>query len=98
MMLILLGLALAAAAASLVWCATSRWWHRLIIAVLWIPFFPLVARWLTGDVSRYLPPAAFSEGAQGKDEIILASAFATIVIAVAAAALMVWAGRKWLRA
>ena len=93
MMLVLLGLALAAGTAFLVWCASRRWWHALVICVLSVPLFPLVARWLTGDVSAYLPPATFSEGAQGKDEVIVASALSTIIIAIAAAALLFWAAR-----
>jgi hypothetical protein len=92
-MLIVFGLVLAACAGILVWCAAARWWHPLVIGFLWIPVFPLVAHWLTGDVSHYLPPGVFSEGAQGKDEITVASALSTIVVAVAAAALVVWAGR-----
>ena len=92
-MLILLGFALAAAAASLIWCATSRWWHPLIIAVLWIPLLPLVASWLTGDVSRYLPAGVFSEGIHGKDEIIVASVLSTMLVSIVAAALLVWVAR-----
>jgi hypothetical protein len=51
---------------------------------------PLVATHLTGDVSRYLPAHAFSEGARGKDEIVIASAYATIMIAVSLAAAALW--------
>ena len=97
MMLLLLGLVLAAGTAFLVWCASARWWHALVIGVLWIPLFPLVSAWLTGDVSRYLPAGAFSEGIRGKDEIIVASALSTIIVAIAAAALLFWIARITLK-
>jgi len=93
MMLWLLGLLLAAVTGALVWCASARWWHALIIAVLWMPLSPLVANWLTGDVSRYLPPGAFAEGIEGRDEVIVASVVSTMLLAIAAAALLVWAAR-----
>jgi len=88
--LVLYGVGLLAIAAALVWFAADRWWHYLFIAVGWMPLFPLVAARLTGDVSRYLPADAFSDGARGKDEIVIASAYATIVVAVALAAAALW--------
>src|SRR6266446_3415800 len=93
MMLAIYGIALSAVAGLLVWCASARCRYILVIAVLWIPFFPLVARWLTGDVSHYLPQGTFSEGAQGKDEIVIASAYSTIMVAIVIAALLFWAIR-----
>jgi purine-cytosine permease-like protein len=56
---------------------------------------PLAAMSITADMSRYFP-GAFSDGPDGVGQIVLASTFATIVVAVAVAALAVWAGRKWL--
>ena len=79
-------LALAALAGVLVWCAAERWWHYLVIAVAWLPLFPWVAMHLIGDVSRYLPDSAFSEGSRGKDEIVLVSAYATVALAIMLAA------------
>jgi hypothetical protein len=90
MILTLYALALATIAGIAVWFASARWWHALIIAVMWVPFFPPVARWLTGDISAYLPGNAFSEGARGKDEFIWASIYATVMIAVIAAAVLWW--------
>jgi hypothetical protein len=90
MILTLYAIALAASAGIAVWYAIARWWQALIIAVLWVPFFPLVARWLTGDISSYLPKDAFADAAQGKDEFIWASIYATAMIAVIAAALLWW--------
>jgi hypothetical protein len=92
-------MALAAGAGLLVWCAAARWWHYAVIAVACVPLFPLIAHSLTGDISRWLPEAAFSAGAAGKDEIVLASAYSTIVLAVAFAAAIFWAIRiGWQRA
>lgn len=93
MMLLVLGLAVAAATAFVVRRAAARRVHVLIIMVLSLPLMPLAAMTLTGDVSRYLPPSLFSDEMQGKDEVILASVFATVVAATTVAALMFWAGR-----
>jgi len=99
MTVILYAIGLAAMAGIAVRYASTRRWHTLIIAVLWIPFFPLVARWLTGDISAYLPEDAFSAGADGKDEFIWASIYATVMIAVTAAALLWWiVVRMWVEA
>ena len=86
-------LALGGLAALAAWCAATRWWYYLVMAAACVPLFPLVARWLTGDVSRYLPADAFSEGSSGKDEIVLASIYSTVVLAVIVAALALWAIR-----
>jgi hypothetical protein len=90
MELVIAGLTLATLAALLVWRAASRWWHRLVIIVIGVVLFPPVARWLTGDVSAYLPERTFSDGADGKDQIVIASAIATILVAIILAACL-WA-------
>jgi hypothetical protein len=44
-------------------------------------------RWsLEGDVSRYLPASTFAGGIEGKDQVVIASAVATILLAVMLAA------------
>ena len=90
MIVILYAFGLAAMAGIAVRYAITRWWHALIIAVLWIPFFPLVAHWLTGDISACLPEDAFPANGYGKDEFIWASIYATVMIAITAAALLWW--------
>ena len=96
MTVILYAIGLAAMAGIAVRYASTRRWHTLIIAVLWIPFFPLVARWLTGDISAYLPEDAF---AGDKDEFVWASIYATVMIAITAAALLWWIiVRMWVEA
>ena len=80
------GLALAALAGFLVWSAADRLWNGLAIAALAVVLFPLVAGTLTGDVSRYLPASTFAGGIEGKDQVVIASAVATILLAVMLAA------------
>jgi hypothetical protein len=98
MALVISGLVLAALTGCVVWWVTDRFWHSLVIVVLAVALFPLVAGSLTGDVSRYLPAGTFAEGADGKDQIVLASAVATILIAVIlATCIWVVAAAAWRR-
>jgi hypothetical protein len=76
-----------------IWCSISRWWHGVVIAVLWVPLFPFVARWLTGDASRYLPKGAFLDGPAGEDEVVLTSALSTVIVSVTLAAAVLWSAR-----
>jgi|SoimicMinimDraft_4_1059732.scaffolds.fasta_scaffold151210_2 hypothetical protein len=64
--------------------------HCLAVIALAIVLLPMVAHGPTGDMSRYLPARIFSEGVDGKDQIALVSAAATILVSVALAA-CVWA-------
>ena len=75
-------IALAVLAGLMVCCAAARWWHVAVILLGALPLFPLIARSLTGDLSRDLPEATFAAGAEGKDQIILVSAYATIAVAI----------------
>jgi hypothetical protein len=77
---------LAALTGFLVWRAADRFWHFLVIVALAAASFPLVAHGPTGEVSRYLPSALFSDGADGKDQVVLASAAATVLISAVLAA------------
>ena len=90
-------IALAVLAGLTVWCAVARWWHVAVILLGALPLFPLIARTLTGDLSRDLPEGTFAAGAEGKDQIILVSAYATIAVAIMAAALLFWIVRVVLR-
>ncbi|HLL28896.1 MAG TPA: hypothetical protein VKT73_14760 [Xanthobacteraceae bacterium] len=82
----------AAAVVALHFCA-RRWWDYLAVAVLTVLLFPLLANSITGDISRYVPLGAFSEGGDGKDQIIIASIASTILAGVILAACLVWAAR-----
>jgi fructose-specific phosphotransferase system IIC component len=59
------------------------------IVLLAVLLFPLTASYLTGDVSRWLPARLFAAGTQGKDQIIIASAVATFVVALLLA-IVIW--------
>jgi hypothetical protein len=99
-MLAIAGLALAALTLYFVWWSSARPWHGLAIVALAVLLFPLLAASITGDVSRYLPAGTFSAGADGKDQIVIASAAATILLALILAA-CAWraatAALRWLR-
>ncbi|HVO92067.1 MAG TPA: hypothetical protein VMT22_04470 [Terriglobales bacterium] len=90
------GLTLVVVAGIAVWYVSSRIWHVFAIGALSLLLFPLVAIRLTGDLSRYFPAGTFSDGAAGKDEVVLASATATILIAIILAA-CIWgaASQLW---
>ncbi len=92
------GLILAALAVYLIWRVVDRFWQVLVIIALAIVLFPLVASWLAGDVSRILPAWMFSQGTDGKDQIVLASAAATILVStILAACFWVAAMTAWRR-
>lgn len=84
--------------ALLVWRAAQRWWDYLAIAALTVPLLPFVARYIAGDMGHYFPDGTFSDGAQGKDEIIVVSAASTVIFAVMGAACIVWAANTPWRA
>ena len=96
MVLALYAAALVLIVGVVLWFSVSRWWHAAIIAVLWVPFFTPVAWWLTGDVSRYLPPGTFPDGPTGKDAIVLTSVLSTVAVSVMLAAALQWSVR-WVR-
>jgi len=70
----------------LVWYVADRTWDYLIIALVTVPFFPLLVVTATGDVSRYLPATVFSGGISGKDQIVIVSALSTLLFAIMFAA------------
>jgi hypothetical protein len=76
-----------AVAAFLIRLGARRWWDYLAIAVLTAMLVRPTARYLTGDVSRYLPDATWS-GADDKEQIIYASAASTILLPLIASALV----------
>lgn len=80
------GLVLAPLAGFLVWSAADRLWHGIVIATLAVAMLPWLAGTPAGDVSRILPAGTFADGIEGKDQIAMASAAATILLAVMLAA------------
>lgn len=81
-----IGLVLLAIAVPAIRAGARRWWNYPIIALLTVLQLPWLADTITGDISRYAPPGAFSEGGAGKDQIIIASVLSTILVGVILAA------------
>jgi hypothetical protein len=80
---------LLAASTHLVRRAVQRWWDFLIIVVLTVALVPVLYKHVTGDISAWVR-VGWSDGFDGKGEIILASAASTILLplVLAAAALI----------
>lgn len=84
-----------AAMVVLVRYACRRWLDLAIIVALTVAALPPTERYLTGDVSRWLPWAMWSGGSDGKDQIIIASVASTLLLPPIAIAMVAIAGR-WL--
>ncbi len=61
-----------------------------MIAVLTAARVPPAEHYFTGDISRYLPDAIWSDGSEGKDQIIHASAASTILLPLIVSAFAVY--------
>jgi hypothetical protein len=83
-----------AAAAVLARIAARRWWDYLMIAVLTAALVRPTEHYITGDISRYLPYAIWSDGSEGKDQVIYASAASTILLPLIVSAFAVYALRQ----
>jgi hypothetical protein len=66
----------------------------LATAALSFPAMWLLAKHVFGDASVYFPDGTFSEGADGKDQIIIVSVLCTILGGVILAAGAVWLLRR----
>jgi hypothetical protein len=90
----LIAIALITAAVVLIRRAAGRWWDYLLIvalaALLFRPLYTLVS----GDVSRYLPAFLWSDGSDGKDQIIWASIASTFLLPLVLSALVLMIA-KW---
>jgi hypothetical protein len=62
--------------------AARTWFEYLIVAALAAVLAGPVLRLITGDVSLWLPGWIWSEGADGKDQIVDVSALATLLLPV----------------
>lgn len=71
--------------------------RSLAVLLLSLPATALLATTVLGDISRYLPPQAFSDGFDGLNQIIVASALCSILGGVALSAATVCAV-SWLLA
>ncbi len=77
---------LLAASIYLVLEGARRWWDYLIVFVLTVVLVRPVLKTITGDMSAWLPYGIWSDGFDGKDQIIIASAASTILIPLVLAA------------
>lgn len=62
----------------------------LAVAALAFPAMWLLARYVFGDASVYFPRGMFSDGADGKDQIIVVSILCTVLGGIAIAACLTW--------
>ena len=84
----LIAIALITAAVVLIRRVARRWWDYLQVVVLAaLLFWPLLML-VSGDVSRYLPAFLWSDGSDGKDQIIWASIASTFLLPLVLSALM----------
>lgn len=83
------------AVAVLVRQAVRRWWNYLLILAIAGALFRPMHKLVSGDVSRYLPQFLWSDGSDGKDQIIYASIASTLLLPLIASALILSIAR-WL--
>ena len=74
-------------------CARG-WKSAIAIVPLVIVLLPPLAKYVFGDVSVFLPAGLFSDGANGKDQIIIACILFTFFGAIVLAALIVAVANK----
>ena len=77
---------LLAASIYLVRKGVRRWWDYLLIGGLAMAPVRPILMIATGDVSAWLPGGIWSDGPDGKDQIIVANAVATVLLPLALAA------------
>lgn len=73
--------------------ATRRWWDYVVILLLTVVLVPLLAN-VTGDMSVWLPSAIWSDGFEGKDQIIVVSASSSILLPLLLAAGLLWVVKR----
>jgi hypothetical protein len=79
-----------AAALFLARLVAPRWWDFRLIGVLTAGLVGAAEQQVTGDVSRYLPDAIWSDGSDSEEQIIHASAASTILLPLIVSALAVY--------
>ena len=71
---------LLAASIYLVRKAVRQWWEYLVIIILTAVLVGPVYKAATGDISAVLPYGIWSDGFDGKDQIIIASVASSILV------------------
>jgi hypothetical protein len=87
--LVLIALAVAACLAAMRGLGST-----LAVALLSFPAMWFLARYVFGDASVYLPSSTFSNGPDGKDQIIVVSILCTVMGGIIIAACLVWLIRR----
>ena len=82
-------LVLLAVTTGLVRVAARTWREFLVVAVLAAVLVRPVLTYVTDDASRWLPARIWSDGADGKDQIVDVSAAATLLLPFIGGALLV---------
>jgi hypothetical protein len=82
-------LMLLAVTVGLVRIAARTWFEYLLVAAFAAVFVRPALRFITGDVSRWLPGWIWSDGADGKDQIVDVGALATLLLPVIGGCLLV---------
>src|SRR5262245_54131748 len=72
------------------WAAMRGLGSTLAVAALSFPAMWLLARYVFGDASIYFPQNTFSDGVDGKDQIIVVSILCTVLGGIVVAACTVW--------
>lgn len=85
---LLIWIVLIAAVIGLVRRAARRWWDYLLILMMSALLFRPLYDFISGDVSRYLPGLLWSDGSDGKDQIIFASIASTFLLPLVVSALL----------
>jgi hypothetical protein len=85
---------LLAATVACVRLAARRWWDYLLIAAAALALGRPVLLFITGDMSRWLPGWIWSgNGSDAKDQIVLVSAIATLLLPAIGGSLVVLLGK-----
>jgi hypothetical protein len=79
---IILLLVLFAAMVSFVYMAARTWRDYLVVAAIAALLVRPVLLFITDDVSRWLPTGLWSDGADGKDQVVAVGAVATLLLAI----------------
>jgi len=89
---------LAAATVGCVRLAIRRWRDLLPVAGTALALARPMLLLVTGDMSRWLPGWIWSDGADGKDQIVVSSALVSLLLPLAAGGLIVFFGKRaWMR-
>jgi hypothetical protein len=73
--------------------AALRWWEYFVALGLTVALIRPVYATATGDISEWLPAGFWSDGFDGKDQIIIASVASTVLIPLVIALAVVCAAQ-----